>query len=279
MFKSVREFFNSLSDAQQAITTIVGVVVMATAGWATALHWLQSLDVFQKIFYSIAMMGLLFIFIIAFITWWRKHDVDNIPNYLCQLDEIVRDYVNNLKPETLNMDDLTLCTKDLGELWHINVNGMIEAFNQKDRIRISKFSSSASNQFTKMIDPKDRSNSALKNLLAASGIMDYHGVGLDVIKKTEKYQKLFAKVKRLQLIVPSAETSIKINEYLKWADGLYSILLGYRLIMDKPEVLDLLPAGERASTSYVGREIEGSTANIISAVRESLDKTKQRTAK
>jgi len=278
-FRRIQTFFNSLSDAHQAVNTIVGVVVVAAGGWVVIDQFIKQLDISQQIAIGIVLLGLVVIFIIAFITWWRKHDVDNLPNYLSQLDEMLRGYVNNLDIGSLDAKDLSLCSIDLGELWHIDVNNLYRMLQQKDKIRIQKYSISASNQFSKMIDPKDRSNSTLKQLLASSGIMNYHGVGLDRIRETENYRVLFTKIKNLQRLVPSAETNIKVNEYWNWSDALYSVLLSYRLIMDKPEILDLLPAGEKASTKYIGRQIESSTATIISSVRESLDKARHRNIK
>jgi hypothetical protein len=274
MFRPIKEFFSSLSEAQQAVTTIVAVVVVVMSGWATALQWLNDLNTWSKVFYSIALCGLIFIFAIAFVTWWRKHDVDNIPGYLCQLDNMMRDYVNTLNTDTLPPEDMAATSVDLGELWHINVNEMESALKNKDKVRMRKLGYTASNQFAKLIDPKDRSNSTMKSLLTTSGIMNYHGVGLDRVTNTANYQKIFTKVKRLQQVVPNAETNIHINQYLNWSEGLYSVLLSYRCIMDKPEILALLPASERASTSYIARQIEGNTATLISAVRESLDKGK-----
>ncbi len=275
MFKPIREFFNALSDAQQAVITIVGVVAMIAAGWATVIAWFDDLSPASIFWYSIAVACLILIFIVASITWWRKHDIDNLPNYLCQLDAMVRDYVNNLAPDKANPDDWANCTRDLGELWHIDVRNLATAVQQQDKIRIKKMSFSTSSMFSNMTDPKERSSTTLKSLLTASGIMNFHCVGLDVVKKTDNYQRLFTKIKNLQRIAPSAEVNIKINEYFNWSDGLYSMLLGYRLIYDKPELLSLLPIGEKASVSYAGRQIEGSVATLISAVRESLDKARQ----
>jgi hypothetical protein len=274
MFRRIREYFTVLSDAQQAVNTILGVVAMVALGWAIIWKWISQLDWVQKLAIGIAAFCLLIIFIVAFITWWRKRDIEKIPQLLSQLDEIAQAYIRDFDTKTVNPQDIQAASLDFGEILKIDVWRFSTSLEHKDRMMIRKQAEDAQKKINAFIDPKNRNNDSLKLLLMMSGAMNTHSVGLDRVKMTYDYQKIYKKIKYLQRIVPSAETNIRINEYFNWSTGLYSLLLGYKYALDKPQLAELLPAEERATTTFITPQIEGNIATLISAVRESLEKHK-----
>jgi hypothetical protein len=273
MFKRMREYFSSLSEAQQAVNTIFGVVMAVAAGWAIFWKWIGPLDWVQKLSIGIAVFCLLVIFITAFITWWKKRNIEKISSMISQLDEIVRRYVGNFTPEITDEESYNL-SSDLGDLFHFNVTGITSAIKAKDKRRIAFQMEQFSKKIPTLIDPEKRTNESLKTLMLMAGLMNDHHVGLNEIKNTPNYQIIYDKIKALQQIVPNAETNIKINNYFNWSDGLYSLLLSIRFISDKPEMLELMPAEGKATKNFLQPLIEGNTATLISAVRESIEKNK-----
>lgn len=272
MFSKIREYFNSLSDAQQAVNTIMGVVAVVAGGWVIIEQFIKQLDISQKIAIGVVIFCLLVIFIIAFITWWRKHDVGNIPEYLSQLDLMLQNYVRDFDISGVKDEDIAAVSIDLGGMLKIDVWRMNELIQHRNKDLLKYQMTKTNSNVNKYIDPNNRTNDSLRLLLMISGTMNYRGVGLDILKNTDNYKRIYQKVKSLQRIVPSARANIKINEYFNWSTGLYSLLLGYKFITNKPDVMELLPPEERATTTFMGPQIEGSTATLISAVREALDK-------
>lgn len=272
MFKKIRNIFIDLSDSQQAVINIIGVITMIAIGAGTAFEWLRNLSVISKIWYSLAVLCLILIFIIAFVTWWRKHNIGKIPLFLANLDNELLSFVSSFDIKKVDEKDSTAVAIDIGEIIGIDVWRTSNALAHKDKRILAEQMKKGNQKILKNIDPNEKSHSSLQFLMTISGIMNQRGVGLDKLKETENYQSTYKKVKQLQKLVPSAEMNIRINEYFNWSTALYSLLLGYKFIENNKEMLELLPVKERASTHYIQPYIEQSTETLISAVRESFEK-------
>lgn len=276
MFRRIREYFSVLSDAQEAVNTIMGVIAAVAVGWAIFWRWIGDLELMQIVAIGIAVICLLVIFVIAFITWWRKRNVDKIPTYLSQLDEIMKDYVNKFDVNQVDDKNAQAVSIDLGEILGIDVWRFSTLLEQHNRQMIKSQFVNMQKRISGSIDPKNKNADTIELLLTMAGAMDNHDLGLNNVRKKENYRKIYDMVKKLQKMAPSAEVNIRINEYFNWSTGLYSMILGYKHIFRKPQLIELLPAKGRSLTTYFSPQVEGNSATLISAVREALEKAKQR---
>ena len=279
MCRKIRDFFNSLSEAQQAVITILGVVMVISAGWATAIEFIKNLSIASIVWYSIAILALICIFIVAFLTWWKKRNVEKIPAYLCLLDELSLKYIREFDITKIPPEDALKIAMDLGEYLNVNIPRIEQAFkNDKVDSKSKQMGDYELEKIKKnterLIDPKNKTQDTLKLLLIISGIMDEHGVGLKKLKETPNYKTIFEKVRKLQSVLPSVETNIKIQEYFRWSTGYYSYLLGRKFVSDRPDILSKFTVADRVTNNIIVPQIEASTITLISAVRESLEKIK-----
>jgi hypothetical protein len=72
---------------------------------------------------------------------------------------------------------------------------------------------------------------------------------------------------------------MKINEYWQWSEGLYSMLLTFKPSILMPGLQELLPSKVVAGSAMMQTIFEEQTSVLISAVRESIIKYKERNLK
>jgi hypothetical protein len=208
-----------------------------------------------------------------------KHNVEKIPTYLWRLDILSIKYIKEFDITKVPPEDALKVAQDLGEYLNVNVPRIEQAF-LKDKVD-SKTKQMGDYELDKikknterLIDPKNKTQDTQKLLLIISGIMDEHGVGLNKLRETPNYKTIYEKIKKLQSVLPSVDTNIKIEEYFRWSTGYYSYLLGRKFISDRPDVLSKLTVADRITNNIIVPQIEASTITLISAVRESLEKIK-----
>jgi hypothetical protein len=266
----MRDFWNSLSDALSAITTIVGAVVAMGTGWLVIWTWIKGWDWVQKGIAIFLALCLIFLVVLAFYTWWRKKQIYKIPSLLYKLDSMIRDYVNQYNPSKIPTEDITKLASDLGELMHIAIyplgNAIIKGDWKQVESQTSRYSRTVGST-----DIKNKSSDRLKLLMQISALMNEHNVGLKNIKDTPQYQKILTKINVLERIQPSPYVSINIDEYLRWSDGWYSQLIGMKFITGNPEIFQTSPAEWRATVAYSKPVIEDYMDVLIARVAESLN--------
>jgi hypothetical protein len=269
----LKELFDSFADALQAVSTIVGVGVMLGVGWAVAWNWVKSWDWMQRGLMIFVAALLFFLLALASYSWWRSKRVYRIPALLYKLDSIIRNYVEQFDPNNVSDEDAASLARDLGELMHLAIYPLGNAYRNKNRNAIA----SQTERYSKTIGKLDVDNSSserLKLLMQISALMDEHNSGLKIIKATPQYRKLFEEIKLLERIQPNPYVSIKIDDYFRWSDGYYSQLIGMKFITSKPEMFQLSPAEYRATVAYSKPVIEDYMDVLIAAVAESQQKGK-----
>lgn len=271
----MREWWNNLSEMLSSVATIVGVVVAMASGWAVVWTWVGTWDWVQRgtaIFIAIC---LAFILTLAIYTWWRRTQIHKIPILLYKLDGMLRNYVNHFNPEECVGDDVNKLCIDLGELMHIAIYPLGNAFLKQDKSKLL----AQTERYRKTIgDPAEsiKNGQSLITLMQISALMNEHHIGLTLVKSTPQYQQVLKMVGELERIQPDPQVSIKIDNYLRWADGLYSQLIGMKFITSKPTHFAILPAEWRAVVSYSQPVVEDYADVLIAQVSKSLNNSKDK---
>jgi hypothetical protein len=130
--------------------------------------------------------------------------------------------------------------------------------------------------FDKKLDPQNKFNESLVYLGDMGSLLDKYNAGLGSLKKTIRYEKLDKKIKSLQRKAPSTYISAKVNEYYTVSERLYIMLLGTKPLFNQPNLQEKIPAKVYAKKSQIRPVVEGQIANLITGVRESIIKYKER---
>jgi len=198
--------------------------------------------------------------------WKNKRDVDNIPDLLSQWDQLV---LNNIDTVNYHMNDPRII-EDLANVLNMNVNPLKSAIQEKDKHRVELELNKISNRYNNQISNKNRGRDTLNNLLLASSILNDYNIGLANITNTEQCNRLNKRIRELQKRVPKANINAKINDYMRWSDGLYAALLCTKHLTSLNGLQELIPVRVRATNNLARGTIEEQTTLLISAVRESI---------
>ena len=245
---------------------------MVAAIGITIRHWLKSLDTLQLSLLLVVLLCLLLIGLTYFLDWRRKKNIDNLPELLSQLDQLTLDYIDDFvphskTPETLLNDLASLFGMDIGQLKHAMLT-QNHKLAQQEFIRLS-------NKYERFANLKKLPENLL-TLRLMGGLMNEYNVGLAHITDVEEYRNLSQRIKRLQKRLPTAAITAKVNEYSSASEGLYSLLLSTKPFANIGTLKELIPARERAHSLIMRSVIEGYTTTLISAVRESIEKYKNK---
>jgi hypothetical protein len=246
------------------VAGIIGGIFIVIGKWWTTANYVQKSGALAVII-SAAVIGFTY-----FLAWKRVNDTNKIPELLLKLDQMTLDYIDNVAhsletPEAL-VDDLA---KLFG--WDIAPLKSAAKFNDK-QLAEAEFRKFAQ-RYETLLNRKKVTDS-LANLRLMGALMDDYKVGLSRITTTKDYERLFQRVKTLQRRLSSVDTSKKVNEYFYVSEGLYSVLLSSQPFMNLGSLKTLIPTRLRAYRSIMRPLIEGHTATLISAVRESIEQHK-----
>jgi len=158
----------------------------------------------------------------------------------------------------------------------LNVRQLRIAVDQNDEKQIEQEYEKVLKQYDKFLNPKKKGEDVQQDLLLVSAYLNARNIGLKQITDTQRYHRLRNRVKALQKMVPSAAINMKINDYWRWTEGLYCILLTTKPVVLAPTIGKKIPPKMIASAGTVRPRIEEATALLISAVHESIETYKER---
>jgi phosphoenolpyruvate synthase/pyruvate phosphate dikinase len=179
---------------------------------------------------------------------------------------------------SLTEDENNRLLDDLGELLGIDFEQFRRAVASGDKDRINFQFQRIWKEYTRLMgimSPTKQTGETLSSLVLIGGLLDSYNVGLKNIKVTTEYQKRYERIKSLQERTTLAETSIKINDYFFWSDGMYCLLLSIKPITSLYYLSNLLPAKAKATGVVLRPIIESHMTTLITAVRESIHKSKE----
>ena len=272
------EKWHSLRDTFDETTSIVrwflGAIVVLSGLTVALGKWLSQLNAWQAVAFYVLIGALVLIAFTFAWDWQRKRSIESIPDLLARIDQLTLEYIDDFTPKSISLDIIRGLAKLIGAEAH--VDGLIMAVEKGNKQKVEQELEEISKQYDRFVSPKKRTEDTLQNLLFISGFLNANNVGLECVTDHEKYHQLYTRVRYLQKMLPSAETNIKINEYWRWSEGLYSILLSIKPIVHMPKFDEMVPPKFTAGRQLMRPTIEGLTAIYISAVRESIQKYKER---
>ncbi len=127
-----------------------------------------------------------------------------------------------------------------------------------------------------MLKHQDKKEATLENLLLMGEVLNDYKVGLSNFTATVPYQRLYRRVRILQEQLPNLESSNKVNDFFSWSEGFYCLLISTKPLMGESELMQVIPTKVKAQSKLMHRWVENNTANLITAVRESMTKAKEK---
>jgi hypothetical protein len=272
MLEKWHSFVDTVNETTSAIRWAIVVVIMLAGLYVAFGKWFSSLTVGQQIAFWIVIGGLVLIGVTFILDWRRKRSIDSIPDLLGIIDQLTLEYIDEFSPVVESQDDSDGIARILG----LNVRQLRIAVDQNDEKQIEQEYEKILKQYEKFLNPKKKGEDMQQDLLLVSAYLSARSIGLKQITDTQKYHRLRNRVKALQKMVPSAAINMKINDYWRWTEGLYCILLTTKPVVLAPGIGKNIPPKMIASAGTVRPRIEEATALLISAVHESIEMYKER---
>jgi|GEM_PF-6903475 len=272
MLQPLRNFSTAIREAKEAAIVVLAVMLIVLAVWGSFVWpWLIGLSLGQIIFISLAALCFLLIIALVIWRWFDRRAIQKIPNILIQLDRITLDLIDgwgtNIEVPQEAMDELAEiyeCKNEINQL--------------RRRMNDSKDVKSAINKIASRYAGKVKRDEALRGLSRAGVVLDEYGIGLESLRKQmPQYGKLLHNARELQYRIPSAAIGIAIGDYFRTGDGLYTVLLGNKAIMQGvPGTKELLPVKINAEAKLMRRDVEDQTELLILKVREEIAKAQKK---
>jgi hypothetical protein len=269
MFERISVALDTIKDA---IEKTGWVVIMVGAVGVFLRQWFHGIDTVQLILILVAVFGFLMVCVAYYLKWQRSRSVENIPELLSQIDQIALDFIDDYIPESEKPEELI---DDLTSVLRLDSYQLKLAMKSKNKKRIEQELDRIVVQYERLLNPNKKTQETLTNLLLVASTLDDYHAGIGNIENSPKYQKLYSRIKTLQKRAPTVEISIKINDYFNWSRGLYCVILSIKPLTSQHEVNELVPARAKATAKMFRPLVESNTATLISAVRESIYKSKE----
>jgi hypothetical protein len=269
-----RSFRDSIDETTSEIRWFLATLGLIGTIIVISWRWFLTLVIWQRIGIIVAVSCLGIIALTFVVDWLRKKNIEQIPDLLAKIDQLTLDYIDKYVPN----DDSEETSIGLAKLTGIETGQFRAAVALKNKNKIDDEADRIFKQYEKSNRFKKVSEN-LQNLLYISAYLNANKVGLKQVTDTREYRRLYKRIKNLQRMVPSSETNMKINEYWQWSEGLYSMLLTFKPSILMPGLQELLPSKVVAGSAMMQTIFEEQTSVLISAVRESIIKYKERNLK
>jgi hypothetical protein len=273
MLKKWRDFRDTLDETTSAIRWFLGVfAVLAALG--VGLHkWLSSLNTIGLVSFYV-LVGCLILIGFTFIwDWRRKRRIESVPDLLGRIDQLTLDYIDEFVPAVVPQD----ISNELAELLDLDVHRLSQAVDKGDAIQVGEEYQKLLKQYERLLSPHRRTQDILQNLLLASALLNDNGVGLQQVTDKQRYHRLHNRAKALQKMLPRAAINMKVNEFWRWSEALYCVILTTKPIVLMPALAKkMVPPKARAASVIMRPAVEQITSALISGVRESIETYKER---
>jgi len=163
---------------------------------------------------------------------------------------------------------------DLAKLMNMNISELKSAASSGNKNRAEQEFAKFSDAHSKRFNSKNFSDNIM-SLRLAGAIMTEYDVGLIAVTSSKEYQKLFQQIRYFRRRLPSISISRSINEYFNQSEGLYNMLFSIEPFESMGSFKDIIPVRIRAYSDVIRPIVEGHTASLINAVRESIDEYKR----
>ncbi len=219
-------------------------------------------------------VGIGIIFLIGFtflLDWNTRRNIYRIPDLLALIDQLALDLIDDYEFPAETED----ITDDLAKVIGIGDIGQLKAaVRDKKKKQVEAELARITNHYNNLVNSKKPQETS-QNLLLISGFLNSHGVGLERVTSDTRYQRLYKTIKTLQKRVPSASINMKVNEYWRWSEGLYSVILSAKPFMSLPGLKELMPPKYLATSNILRPQIQDFTTILISTVRENIEAFKE----
>jgi len=275
MGRKFLQLIDFITDVSGRVAAIAGMAAMIATVWGIAWTWAKQIDTVQKILFSFATLCFFVVFLYLFGRWWRKHNLERLPDLIDKLDNITMHYIDNSE-YTLSVNDWQAMLGEYGTLIGMDFHRLITATTEhKDSVtdeelgRLQKF-------YDRKMNP-NKLAAGINELRDIGELLNEYNIGLKALKETRKYKQLIADIKDLQRQLPNVAISAKVNEYLYQSEGFYNLLLSTKPLLEmRLDTKSQMLTRVGVKKGQVRPIVEGQIANLITSIRESIIAYKER---
>ncbi|PVV84018.1 hypothetical protein [Dehalogenimonas alkenigignens] len=263
--------FDRFLSWASVIQSIGGLAMIASTVGLALRQWALGLDTEQRVYIIIGFAGVGLVILSLILKWAETRRIDNLPVLLGKLDFMVAEYVDKTDIN-LSEDETNTLFKEQCELFKMDYGKFIAAMKSKDKARVKKAFTDMGESRARLleVDPKKSTKDTLHKIMHFGALLDNHDVGLERLKQTPQYKKLYNRIQKLIHLSPSALINMRTNDYFNWSEGLYCSILSNKQITNNPEFTDCLPVEALTSARMMRQLVERTNATLITSVREAI---------
>ncbi len=272
MGRFLQRVMDFITDISGKTATIVAVAGMIATAWGIVWTWAKNIDDVQKVLFIFATVCFFIFFLYLFGKWWRKHNLERLPDLVDKLDNITMHYIEN-RDITMSKENWTAMLGEYSSLIGMDFHRLITASTNNDMDMLDKELTRFQNQYDRKLnpDPKNKIASSINDLRDVGELLNKYNIGLKPLKETKEYQRIVSEIKYLQQQSPSMAISIRVNEFLYQSEGYYSMLLSTKPLLEmrfdnKSQMLTKVTVKK----GQVKPIVEGQITNLIASIRESI---------
>lgn len=275
--RRILSLFETAKDTTTTLLWLFGAVSMLGAIGLAFEKWFSHLSTFGIVSFYVMAGGLFLVICTLVLNWMQKRDIERIPDLIEKLDVLTTNFIDDFRFD-LTEDKWKKVNADYSSILGIDLCGLEEVCRNPatPQKKLDLAYDGVCRAYLKNLDPQRQQEESLEYLGDMGSILDSYNCGLSVLKATPQYQKLEKKIKALQRKAPSAYISVQVNNYFIISERLYILLMGTKPLFEQQTWNDRLPVKVKAKKSQVRPIVEGQIANLISGVRESITKYKER---
>lgn len=240
--------------------------------WGIVWTWAQNLETIQIVLFSFATVCLFIFFLYIFGKWWRKHNLERLPDLVDKLDNITMHYIEN-RDLQMSKEEWMQMLGEYSALIGMDFNRLIKASTSSDLettdIELARLQKHYNNKLNP--DPKNKLATSINDLRDVGELLNKYSIGLKPLKESKEYLRIVNEIKFLQRQLPSIAISAKVNEYLYQSDGYYSMLLSTKPLLEmKFDSKSQMLTKVSVKKGQIKPIVEGQITNLIASIRESI---------
>ncbi len=240
--------------------------------WGIVWTWAKNIDTVQKALFIFATVCFFVFFLYLFGRWWRRHNLERLPDLIDKLDHIIMHYIDNMEFK-MGVDEWKEMLGEYSALIGMDFHRLITASTNHDMATTDEELARLQKHYDCKLnpDPKNKLATSINDLRDIGELLNKYDIGLKHLKETKEYERVISDIKYLQRQLPSMAISAKVNEYLYQSEGYYSMLLSTKPLLEmrfdsKSQMLTKVTVKK----GQVRPIVEGQIANLITSIRESI---------
>lgn len=263
MRKSIVTILRQTGEIIDWIPRIGIVVAIVGAVGLVIKQWIDGIDTTQLALLLVILFGILLLILGLILKWSRGRSIHSIPKLLLDMDERMK-WLIEVSPHP-SQENAEKFIGDAGELLQMDFSRFKDAYKLKDVTTMKSIIKETADKAVPLQSFKE----VLDYLTKLKGLMNFDGIGLDLLKDKE-FKKMEARLISLKHRIPDSKTTRRLNVYLLWWEGSMSFQLLNKFPSQNTAFLDFLPVQAKTTLPNINQLVNLATDEYLGYVKDGI---------